>query len=195
MRYLPLIGAASVVALGAAALALPAAKPSKMDSDGNGVVSKAEATSAANAMFARMDQNADGTINAADRDAEMKMRFQKMDADKNGAISESEFLAIHQQRMEERHVKRAERGEKHGHHGGRKGAMGAAMVLLKAADSNQDMTVTKAEFQAEVDARFVKADTDKNGSLSAAEQKAARKAMRTEMRDRLPPMEPEPGGA
>lgn len=188
MRILPLIGAASVVALATAAFALPAAKPGKMDLDGNGIVSKAEAMTAADGMFARMDQNKDGSINAADREAGVKVRFQEIDADKNGSVSEAEFLAHHQERMEERQAKRAEfraEGGKHGHKGGHRGkhhggGFGGGMAMLKAADANGDRTITKAEFQSAAEARFAMADTDKNGSLSAEEQKAARKAMRAE---------------
>jgi hypothetical protein len=180
MRYLSLIGAVSVITLAAAAFALPGDKPSKMDIDGNGAVSKAEAMTAADTMFARMDENKDGQLSAADREAGMKARFQEMDADKNGSVTEAEFLAAHQQRMEERQAK----GERHhgphrGKHGGR-GGPGGGMAMLKAADTNGDMAVTKAEFQTAAETRFSKADSDKNGSLSAEEQKAARKAMRAE---------------
>jgi EF hand len=192
MRIFPLIGAASVVALTAAAFALPSAPASKMDTDGNGLVSKAEAMTAADAMFAKMDQNKDGALNAADRDAGVKARFQEMDADKNGSVSEAEFLAAHQDRMEDRQAKRDERkGHKGGHRGGHHGGIGGGKAIMKAADTNGDMSVTKAEFQTAAETRFAKADTDKNGSLSADEQKAARKAMRAERGKMAPP----PAGA
>lgn len=192
MRKLYWIGAASVVTLTAAAFALPSAKPSKMDADGNGLVSKTEAMAAADVLFTKMDENKDGMINAADREAKVKARFQEMDADKNGAISESEMIAAHNERMDDRAEMRAERG-KDGHRGGRHGGGrhggaggGFGMGMMKAADVNNDLAVTKAEFQTAAAARFAKADTNKDGSLSADEQKAARKAMR-EQRDALPP--------
>jgi EF hand len=198
MRYLPLIGAASVVALGAAAFALPGAPPSKMDADGNGVVSKAEALTAADTMFAKMDENGDGTLNAADREAKVKAHFQEMDADKNGAINEAEFVTAHNARMEDRQAMRDDRGpeseRRRGHHGGGKhgGGKGGghAMAMMKAADTNNDMAVTKAEFRTAAEARFAKADANNDGSLSADEQKAARNAMRGPRGDMPPPPPP-----
>jgi Ca2+-binding EF-hand superfamily protein len=186
MRYLPLIVAASAVALGAAAFALPSGQPAKMDADGNGTVSKAEAMTAADTMFAKMDENGDGTLNAADREAKMKARFQEVDADKNGSVSEAEFMAAHKDRMEERQAKRAERGGD-GHRGHRRGHRGGGMAMLKAADTNNDMAVTKAEFQTAAEARFATADANKDGALSADEQRNARKAMRGPRGDMPPP--------
>lgn len=200
MRKLYLTGAAAVVTLTAAAFALPSAKPSKMDADGNGVVTKAEAMTAADTMFAKMDVNNDGAINVADREAKIKEHFQEMDADKNGSISEAEFLAAHKERMEDRMADRSEMrderdgdGPRHGRHGGgRHGGPdspggGHGMAMLQNADANKDMAVTKAEMRAAAEARFAKADTNKDGSLSADEQKAARKAMRDQRGDLPPP--------
>jgi EF hand len=186
MRKIILIGAVSAIALAAAAYALPTSKPSKMDLNGNGVVTKVEAMTAADAMFIKMDANNDGTVNAADREAKVKIRFQQMDADKNGSISEAEMVASHNERMDDRAEKRAGRGPdghhggRHGrgHKGGRGGEAGHAMGLMKAADTNNDQAVTKAEFQAAAEARFAKSDTNKDGSLSSAEVEAARTAMR-----------------
>jgi EF hand len=186
MRKIILIGAVSAIALAAAAYALPTSKPSKMDLNGNGVVTKVEAMTAADAMFTKMDVNGDGAVNAADREAKVKIRFQQMDADKNGAISEAELIAAHDERADDRAEKRAGRGPdghhggRHGrgHKGGRGGEGGHAMGLMKAADANKDQAVTKAEFQAAAEARFAKSDTNKDGSLSSAEVDAAKAAMR-----------------
>jgi EF hand len=185
MRKLPIIGAASLALIGAAAFAvqgMPDAVGKKMDSDGNGLVSKAEAMTAADAMFAKMDANGDGTVNPADREAKIKTHFQEMDADKNGSISETEFMAAHKDRMEDRQAKRADgdhrgKGRHNGHHGGMGGG-GHGMAMMKAADTNNDMAVSKAEFRTAAETRFTASDANKDGSLSADEQKAARKAMR-----------------
>ena len=174
MRKLLLIGTVSALSLTAAAFALPGDKPTKMDTNGNGAVSKTEAMAAADARFAKMDANSDGILNAADREAKIKVHFQEMDADKNGAISESEFVTAHKDRMENRADKRAERGAD-GHRGGRHGGGGMGM---KGADANNDMAVTKAEFRTAAEARFTKADTNNDGAISADEQKAVRKGMR-----------------
>jgi EF hand len=186
MRKFILIGATSAIVLAAAAYALPMSKPSKMDLNGNGVVTKIEAMTAADAMFTKMDANNDGTINAADREAKVKLRFQAMDADKSGSISEAEMIASHDERMDDRAEGRGGRGPdghhggRHGrgHKGGRDGMGGHAMGLINAADVNKDLAVTKAEFRAAAEARFAKSDTNKDGSLSSAEVEAARTAMR-----------------
>ena len=186
MRKIILIVAASAITLAAAAYALPMSKPSKMDLNGNGVVSKIEAMTAANAMFTKMDANNDGTIDAADREAKVKLRFQQMDADKNGSITEAEMIAAHDDRIEGRAERRAARGRDghrgghygRGHQGGHDGISGRAMGLMKTADANKDLAVTKAEFRTAAEARFTKSDTNKDGSLSSAEMEAARAAMR-----------------
>jgi hypothetical protein len=180
------LGAVSVLAMGGAAFAVADARPLPMDADSNGAVSKVEAMAAADRMFAKMDANADGAINAADREAKMKEHFQKLDADKNGQVSEAEFLAAREARMEDRAERMAERhgaGDTRGHHGrGHGGMMGKggrhAMAMLQAADANKDQAVSQAEFRTAAEARFAKADIDKNGSLSASEMQAQRKAMR-----------------
>ncbi len=186
MRKIILIGATSAIVLAAAAYALPMSKPSKMDLNGNGVVTKIEAMTAADTMFTKMDANSDGTINAADREAKAKIRFKAMDADKNGSISEAEMIAAHNDRIDDRAERRGERGPD-GHHGGHRGrghkgghdGMGGhGMGLMKAADVNEDLAVTKAEFRTAAEARFTKSDTDKDGSLSSTEVEAARTAMR-----------------
>ena len=178
MRKILLIGAASALSLTAAAFALPGDKPTKMDTDGNGAVSKVEAIAAADARFAKMDANSDGILNAADRDAKIKAHFQEMDADKNGAISESEFVTAHKDRMENRADKRAERGAD-GHRGGRHGrGHGGGGMGMMGADANSDMAVTKAEFSTAAEARFNKVDANNDGVLSADEQKAGHKGKR-----------------
>ena len=183
MRKILLIGAASALSLTAAAFALPGDKPTKMDTDGNGAVSKVEAIAAADARLAKMDANSDGTLNAADRDAKIKAHFQEMDADKSGAISEAEFITAHRDRMENRANKRAERGPD-GHRGG---PGGHGMAMMKRADANNDMAVTQAEFRSAAEARFTKADANKDGSLSADEQKAGRMGRRGHRGDTPPP--------
>ena len=66
-----------------------------MDADGNGVVTRAEAQTRAQAMFARMDANNDGKIDAADRAARMGQMFDSIDADKNGQISREDLNRVH----------------------------------------------------------------------------------------------------
>lgn len=189
-------GGAAFTAAVATAVAFAAPGPmGKADSDGDGAVSKTEAVAMANSHFTRMDVNKDGQINAADREAKHKEHFAAMDTDKNGSISEAEFTAAHEARKEKREAMRE--GHKgmagHGteghvmaggshHKGGRHGHKGGGMMMLKMADANGDKTITNAEMMAAVDAHFAKADSNKDGKISADEHSAMRKAMRAQMK-------------
>ena len=52
--------------------------------------------------------------------------------------------------------------------------------MAEKADTNHDGTITRAEFDAAVKARFDTADTNHDGKLTPAERLAAWKAMRAE---------------
>lgn len=66
-----------------------------MDTDGNGVITRAEAQKAAEDMFAKLDVNKDGKIDQTDRDARHAERraemFAQIDANHDGSISRQEF--------------------------------------------------------------------------------------------------------
>lgn len=181
---------AAVLAASLTTAALYAAPGMKADADGDKIVTKTEALAQADARFAKMDVNGDGTLNSADRTAMAKKHFAEMDSDKNGAISETEFLAAHEARIAERrdrHVQRAgqsndnAKGDRPEHHMGGHGRGGMKMLAL--ADTNGDKAVTQAEFRKAAEARFAKADTDNDGTISSAE----RKSMRKDRWDRRPP--------
>ncbi len=177
MKKAYLLGAGALTLIvAAAAIAVPAmhGRP-KADADGNGVISKAEAMTLAEARFAKMDANSDGKISPEDREARTKNRFAEMDADKNGVISEAEFSTAHAARMEKRGGRgegRMERGGHRGRHGGKGG--GHDMALLSKADTNGDRILTREEHRAGAEARFAAADSNKDGNLTATERKAAR---------------------
>jgi EF hand len=142
-------------------------------------VTKAEALAKADEMFAKMDVNKDGTLNQADRAAKVKERFATLDTDKNGAITEAEFAAAHEARVAKREDRREMRGERKGgghkgHRMGGRGGMGGGMKMLALADANGDKSVSKAEFRTAAEVRFVKADTNNDGTISAEERKAQR---------------------
>jgi hypothetical protein len=67
----------------------------------------------------------------------------------------------------------------HGHHG-MKGGMRGGMGHMMQADTNGDKAISRAEFNAAMQAHFAKADTNNDGSITEAERKAARDAMRAE---------------
>lgn len=125
--------------------------------------------------FAALDTNRDGTISkdemAAAGKARRDARFAKLDTDGNGSISRAEFDAPRDKGGEHRgHGERGRNGWHggHGHHRGGPGMM----------DADKDGNVTKAEFQARALARFDRADTDHNGTVTVAERQAAWSAMK-----------------
>ncbi|MGB5078818.1 MAG: calcium-binding protein [Sphingorhabdus sp.] len=174
-----------LIAISLASAALYAAPSLKADANGDKAVSKNEAMVAADAHFAKMDVNADGKLDQSDRVAMVRKHFVEMDTDKSGSLNEAEFLAAHQSRMAQRNDHREMRmgrgqrdGSEHrgrGAHQGRHGGERGGMKMLEMADGNADMTVTKTEFRAAAEARFVKADTNGDGTISAEERKSQRK--------------------
>lgn len=212
MKKSHILGGISAMLLASATLyAAPGVGKTKIDTDGNGSVSKAESLAASDAMFAKLDVNGDGKLDTADREAKLKEHFAKIDTDKNGSISQAEFIAMHKERLE----KRAEWRGKAGfgpdapppmadgsapdgppppgmRHGGRHGKMGGGFDGMKMADANGDKTITKAEFRTAAEARFAKADTNKDGTISADERKARHGKGKRGQRPPAPPAAPAP---
>jgi Ca2+-binding EF-hand superfamily protein len=159
------------------ASALYAAPDRRADQDGNRIITKAEAMAAADAHFAMMDANADGMLNKGDKAAMLAKRFAAIDTDKNGSISQAEFMAAHEMRGERRADRREKRmehgkmGKRHKREGGRDGRMD----IMARADSNGDKAISQPEFRAAAEARFAKADTNKDGRITPDERKAGRK--------------------
>ncbi len=185
----------SVLTLGAALLAVPVlAAPggaAKGDTDGNGVLTRAEAQANAAQMFAKMDTNKDGKVDGTDRAAQraamQAKRFASLDADGDGSISKAEW----DKHSADRAAKRFERGDKRagagdadegkrhgmrgGHHGKRGGLHG---MMMGKADGNGDKAISQAEFQTAMLARFDAADANKDGQVTAEERQAQRGAWR-----------------
>ena len=145
---------------------------------------RAEAQARAGEMFARMDANKDGKLDAADREARRAGRFDKVDGNKDGQISREEFAAHHAGMANHHEGSRHEGGHRmgghHGKHGG-EGRMGGMMAGM--ADANGDKAISQQEFTAAALRRFDAVDTNKDGTISAAERQAARGMMRERMRD------------
>lgn len=168
---------AGIMVLSVTSAAALHAAPVKADSDGNRIVTKAEAMRAADARFAKIDINGDGTLNAADRAAMMAKRFAIMDADNNGAISQSEFMEIHQAGAERRADRRERRMERIGAsmRERRQRSHVGSIAMMARADTNGDKAVSQAEYRAAIDARFSKTDANQDGIISIEERQAARK--------------------
>lgn len=188
------LSAGALTVVGVAGIAYAQQSPRmKMDTDGNGSVTRAEAQAHSGQMFARLDANKDGKLDTADRAARRTARFDALDTDKNGQISRAEFDAARAGRMGRRMAggmangMESHRGGKHGMGGGghgRRGGGGMMMGMAAMADANKDSAVSRAEFDAATTQHFTRVDTDRNGEISTAERQAARAAMREQWRAR-----------
>ena len=168
---------------GTAALAQPGERHSTP-------MTRTEAAQTAVERFKKMDLNGDGVLDLADRELRREQRIAKLDTDGNGAISKAEREAAREARQQRRAERMAERGVegerregKRWMRGGKRGLMGGGMIA--GADANGDGRLTAQEVQAHALARFDRIDTDKNGTVTAEERKAAHDARREKMRERM----------
>ena len=181
MKKSTLAATAAIALTAATALyaVYPAFAEPGRDPMGNGTETWADAKAKADMMWTKLDVNKDGVLNAADREAKMAEMFDMIDANHDGSVSKAEFMEHHKKMME-------------GGWKGRDGAPGAGMGMMmgpgarmlhemaEKADTNHDQTITRAEFDTAVKARFDAADTNHDGKLTAAERRAAWMAMRGE---------------
>lgn len=173
----------------------------RMDANADGSLSKADREARAEQRFARADANGDGEVTPQEMTAAREAReaaraerraaraaqrqammFEKLDTDGSGGLSQAEMetaKALRAQAREEAGGERRGRrgGERLGRRGGRGGADGA-MRMLRRADTNNDEAVSREEFDAAIEARFARLDTDGSGTISAAERKAAMERLR-----------------
>jgi len=174
---------ASLGAAAALAVAVPAIAQMGGDRPAPGAdITRAQAEQMATGMFARMDANSDGKIDQADRAARQQAKFQRMDSDSNGSLSLAEFTARPQRAERPDRAERAQRpaGERQAGErrqgrrgpGGRHG--GGMMGMSRMADTNNDGTITQAEFTAGALAMFDRADANHDGTVTGEERRAAR---------------------
>ena len=175
----------------------------RMDANDDGQIDKTDREARKAARFAKMDTNGDGELTPAEMEAAREMRqaeraerraqmqerrFERLDTDKSGGISEAEMAAAQEARTERRGERGEARGERRGNRAemrrGQRGGKNRMMGMLRQADANKDMVVTRAEFDAAVEARFARVDTDKSGTITAEERKAARENMRAQRQER-----------
>lgn len=162
-----LIGTAVAVVLAVPAIA-QMAKPERP------AQTRAAAEAKVRQYFAKVDADSDGFVTAQDMSAiraqAKDKRFERLDADNDGSISRSEFES-------------SNAGTRRGGQRGMKmGAMGGQLMMM--ADANKDGRVALNEAVAGAMTMFDRADTDKNGTLTAEERRAARQAMRDAWRAR-----------
>lgn len=181
------VGALSAGAVSAQAPASAGAGSGADNADNGADLTRAQVEQRTGEMFAQLDANKDGKLDAADRtllQAErakrlaerQNERFAQLDTDKNGSLSRAEFDAG-LDRARERVADRGADGKRGGPRGkGGKGGPGMAKL-------DGDKAMTQAEFTAAALARFDRADTNRDGTVTAAERKAqsaARRAARTD---------------
>ena len=175
--------AASLTALTLISAGVAAAQPAENRANPKADLTRTELVSKLDARFAKLDVDKDGKLTAADRkaaiDARIAERFKRMDADGNGSVTLAEMQAAHDKRFAERDGKEF-KGGKRGH--GHKHGFGLGHGKQ---DANGDGVITGEEIRASALAWFDKADTDRNGVLTAAEREAARQAMRAERAERV----------
>lgn len=173
----PALGATALaLAVGSAAFAAPGAMRHGPDANGDGTITRAEASAQVAERFAKADANGDGVLNEADKAARMSQMFDTIDTDKNGSISRAEFVAAHSA-MGGEHAGMEMGGGPGmgGHHMGMAG--GGPGMMLRMADANNDGAVTRDEALAAALKHFDKMDANKDGQVTKAERQAAMKAM------------------
>lgn len=166
MRKLTLALSTAVLALSGVAMAQTASTPTRAPRPD---MTRAQAQAKAEAHFAKLDANADGTLDQADRAAHKAQMFDRIDTDKNGSISRAEFDAMH--------AARGAKGEHRAHRMGGKmhGKMGARMGAGATP-------VTRQAFLDRALQRFDRIDANRDGTVTQAERKAGREAMRQQRR-------------
>jgi len=161
----------------------------KIDTNGDGVITRAEAEAGATAMFARLDVNKDGKLDKSDRELHMQhmktRMFERLDANSDGQISKAEFMADSGPADASRGAGMdgtAKDGYPHGREGGHGGFGHAGMMMrmAKMADTNHDGAITQAEFTATALRYFDAADVNHDGKVTKEERQAAREKMRAE---------------
>jgi hypothetical protein len=164
-----------------------------------GPTTRADVENRVKTHFAAVDANKDGFIVSAEADAaranqqaeKRDQHFAGMDSNKDGSISRAEFDVAHQDEATAnegkrgRHMRGGDRPGGRGRQGGGDKMGGLTSGgMFKQADANADGKVSLAEALTKPLARFDTADTNKDGTLTPEERKAARESMRGKWRDK-----------
>ena len=154
----------------------------KMDANADGSISREDREARAEIRFAEADANDDGEVTPEEmtamreqREAERAKRraerqamiFERLDTDGSGGLSQAELEAGKALRAE----MRSQRG---GPQMARRGGGKGPMAMMRQADTNMDQAISREEFDAMIEARFAKLDTDGSGTITQAEREAAK---------------------
>lgn len=137
--------------------------------------------------FGKLDTDGNGSVTRAEMDAKAAERFAAIDADKDGFLTQAELSAHHEaakarwaERAKERAAKNPQRAEQRAERFAKRGERMAERAGKQFArrDANGDGRISLAEFQAGSSRFFERFDADKNGSITQEELAKARGAHR-----------------
>ena len=180
MKKFTILAGAALLAIAGTAMAQPAGAPR---ADRNADVTRQQVVERTEQRFARLDLNDDGRVTAEEaRQAGEQRRaqragqaFERLDLNRDGNISRAEFDQARSQRAE----RRAEAGP-HRRMRGMRGMRGHGGQRMFGDQG----FVTREQFEQRALARFDRLDSNRDGTLTAAERQQARETMRQRMRER-----------
>lgn len=119
------------------------------------------------------DANGDGAITRAEATSAVTAHFDKVDTNKDGKVTRDEMDAARKAHRAAVMARFGDRGDRpHGHHGMRHGGRGGPGGMLAHLDADRDGKLSRAEF----DAPFDRMDTNRDGFVDAAERQAMMQA-------------------
>jgi len=190
-----IVSAMSVTAFAGSPMLSPMLE--KADTNQDGLIQLSEFTAMADQKFSKMDADGNGLVTKEERQAAKQQKredralkqFAKADADGNGSISETEFMAARAARadhmkqkrdvngdgqvdQEDRDARKAKFKKMHKKMKGKKGHKKGQHASKRAkVDTNGDGAVDLAEHQVATLAHFEHMDKNADGVLSADEQR------------------------
>lgn len=203
MIHLTFLPGAALLAAGLAATQGGPQRP-----DPNADVTRAQVIERVDQRFARLDADNDGRFTREEGQALRERRrteladrvFDRLDADRNGSISREEMNQARAQRQARRGARMAggPDGPRHpGMRGAGRGMRAMRMHRMRGAMAmrmfGEQGFVTREQFRQHALARFDRADANRDGTLTAAERRAARPGRG--MRMRHGPDGPPPGAS
>jgi hypothetical protein len=121
--------------------------------------------------MAKFDSNSDGAVSLAEARTGVATMFAGADSNKDGRATHDEMMAFHGK------MRAHDRGGDRGGHGGGHAGPGAKRGPMHL-DSDGDGALTLAEAQSGIETHFAKIDSNRDGSVDAAEIRAAHDAHR-----------------
>ncbi|WP_260598521.1 EF-hand domain-containing protein [Sphingomonas endolithica] len=152
--------------------------PMAADTNKDGIVSRAEFFTAAQARFASRDSNGDRKLSGAEIDTGPRgEKLLREDTNKDGMISFAEITATESAHFKAQDANKDGRltGEEVRPRGpGMRGRGEMGGMMLRHADTNRDGKVSRDEMRAQADQRFDRMDTNRDGVIDSAEIDAMR---------------------